>query len=54
MRFRMKNKARNNPKRLVFPEGDEEKILRAAQIIIDEGMKGLVPLLNLGGQEVKP
>jgi membrane protease subunit HflK len=24
------------------------------KIVIDEGMKGLVPLLNLGGQEVKP
>jgi len=32
------NKAKANPKRIVFPEGDEEKILRAAQIIIDEGI----------------
>jgi len=32
------NKAKANPKRIVFPEGEEEKILRAAQIIIDEGI----------------
>ncbi|MFH1009935.1 MAG: NADP-dependent malic enzyme [bacterium] len=30
------NKAKKNPKRIVFPEGDHEKIIRAAQIIIDE------------------
>ncbi|MDF1580610.1 MAG: NADP-dependent malic enzyme [Desulfuromonadales bacterium] len=30
------NKAKNNPKRIVFPEGNEEKILRAAQILVDE------------------
>ncbi len=32
----MINKAKANPKRLVFPEGEEEKILRAAQILVDE------------------
>jgi len=32
------NKAKAHPKRIVFPEGSEEKILRACQIIIDEGM----------------
>jgi malate dehydrogenase (oxaloacetate-decarboxylating)(NADP+) len=32
------NKAKANPKRIVFPEGEEEKILRAAQVIIDEGI----------------
>jgi len=32
------NKAKANPKRIVFPEGDEDKILRAAQVIIDEGI----------------
>lgn len=31
------NRARRHPKRIVFPEGDNEKILRAAQIILDEG-----------------
>ncbi len=32
------NKAKVDPKRIVFPEGEEEKILRAAQIIVDEGL----------------
>lgn len=32
------NKAKADPKRIVFPEGSEDKILRAAQIIIDEGI----------------
>jgi len=35
MRFFI-HKAQAAPKRIVFPEGEEEKILRAAQIIIDE------------------
>jgi len=30
------NKAKRNPKRIVFPEGDHEKVLRASQIIVDE------------------
>jgi malate dehydrogenase (oxaloacetate-decarboxylating)(NADP+) len=30
------NKAKSNPKRIVFPEGEEDKILRAAQILIKE------------------
>ena len=30
------NKARTSPRRIVFPEGDHEKILRAAQILVDE------------------
>jgi malate dehydrogenase (oxaloacetate-decarboxylating)(NADP+) len=37
------NKAKANPKRIVFPEGEEEKILRAAQVLVDEGIA--VPLL---------
>ncbi|GFE61615.1 NADP-dependent malic enzyme [Geobacter sp. AOG2] len=32
------NKAKSDPKRIVFPEGDNEKILRAAQILIEEGI----------------
>ena len=32
------NKAKANPKRIVFPEGEEEKILRAAAILIEEGI----------------
>jgi len=42
------NKAKANPKRIVFPEGDEEKILRAAQILADEGIA--IPIL-LGDEE---
>ncbi|HEY6190929.1 MAG TPA: NADP-dependent malic enzyme [Bacteroidota bacterium] len=30
------HKAQDAPKRIVFPEGEEEKIIRAAQIILDE------------------
>ena len=32
------NRAKKAPKRIVFPEGEENKILRAAQIIIEEGI----------------
>ncbi|MDO9027976.1 MAG: phosphate acyltransferase, partial [Candidatus Roizmanbacteria bacterium] len=32
------HKARKSPKKIVFPEGEETKILRAAQIVIDEGI----------------
>jgi malate dehydrogenase (oxaloacetate-decarboxylating)(NADP+) len=32
------NKAKANPKRVVFPEGEEEKILRAAQTLVEEGI----------------
>lgn len=35
MRFVI-HRAQKNPKRIVFPEGSEEKILRASQIILDE------------------
>jgi malate dehydrogenase (oxaloacetate-decarboxylating)(NADP+) len=42
------NKAKTGPKRIVFPEGEEEKILRAAQIILDEGIA--IPIL-LGKEE---
>jgi malate dehydrogenase (oxaloacetate-decarboxylating)(NADP+) len=34
----MINKAQRAPKRVVFPEGEESKILRAAQILLDEGI----------------
>src|SRR5471030_2576642 len=39
----MINKAQKNPKRIVFTEGEEGKILRAAQILIDE--KIAIPVL---------
>ena len=31
-------KAQSNPKRVVFPEGDNVKILKAAQVAYDEGV----------------
>jgi len=37
------NKAKAQPKRVVFPEGEEEKILRAAQVLVDEGIA--IPIL---------
>jgi len=37
MRFYI-NKAKSEPKRIVFPEGDEDKILRAAQMLLDDGI----------------
>ena len=46
MRFFI-HKAKSEPKRIVFPEGEEDKILRAAQQIIDEGIAK--PIL-LGGR----
>jgi malate dehydrogenase (oxaloacetate-decarboxylating)(NADP+) len=32
------DRAKADPKRIVFPEGDQEKIIRAAKILIDEGL----------------
>ena len=37
------NKAKADPRRIVFPEGDNEKILRAAQNLIEEGIA--IPIL---------
>ena len=37
------DKAQGSPKRIVFPEGEEEKILRAAQELVDE--KIAIPIL---------
>ena len=31
-------RARGRPKRLVFAEGEEERVLRAAQVLMDEGV----------------
>jgi len=42
------NKAKSDPKRIVYPEGENEKVLRAAQILIDE--KIAEPIL-LGNKE---
>jgi malate dehydrogenase (oxaloacetate-decarboxylating)(NADP+) len=35
--------AKKNPKRVVFCEGEEERVLRAAQVVVDEGLA--VPIL---------
>ncbi|HVL47950.1 MAG TPA: NADP-dependent malic enzyme [Candidatus Thermoplasmatota archaeon] len=43
------NKARKSPKRVVFPEGHSETILRACQIVVDEGIAH--PIL-LGNPEI--
>jgi malate dehydrogenase (oxaloacetate-decarboxylating)(NADP+) len=32
------DRARRDPKRIVFPEGEEAKVLRAAKILVDEGI----------------
>jgi len=42
------NKAKTDPKRVAFPEGDNEKMLRAAQILVDEGIA--IPIL-IGNSE---
>ena len=43
----MINRAKRDPKRVVFPEGDNEKVLRAAQILVDEGFAEPVLLGNV-------
>ena len=30
--------ARGNPQRLVYADGEEERVLRAAQVVVDEGL----------------
>jgi malate dehydrogenase (oxaloacetate-decarboxylating)(NADP+) len=40
------HKAQQAPKRVVFPEGEETKILRASQILIDEGIAKPILLGN--------
>ena len=45
-------KARQNPKRIVFPEGDQEKIIRAAKILIEEGLAH--PILLVRREVIAP
>ena len=45
------NKAKAAPKRVVFPEGEEDKILRAAQILIEEGIA--IPVLLGNVEEIR-
>ncbi|MCL2214891.1 MAG: phosphate acetyltransferase [Treponema sp.] len=42
----MKAKAAKNPKRLVLPEGSEERIIRTARILMDEKLASSVTLLG--------
>src|SRR5258708_9653028 len=35
---RIVQRAKSAPKRIVFPEGDNIKVLRACQIVLDEGI----------------
>ena len=53
------DRAKSNPKRIVFPEGEQEKIIRAAKILIEEGLAEPIllvkeeiaaPLLERGAQ----
>jgi malate dehydrogenase (oxaloacetate-decarboxylating)(NADP+) len=34
----LRDRARRDPRRIVFPEGESEKILRAAKILVDQGI----------------
>jgi malate dehydrogenase (oxaloacetate-decarboxylating)(NADP+) len=45
-------KARQDPKRIVFPEGEHPKILRAAKILVEEGI--CKPILLARIEEVEP
>ncbi|HEY3308589.1 MAG TPA: NADP-dependent malic enzyme [Desulfuromonadaceae bacterium] len=45
------NKAKNDPKRIAFPEGDNEKILRAAQILVEEEIAR--PILIGNGEKIR-
>src|SRR5687767_14776392 len=45
-------RARQNPKRIVFPEGDQEKIIRAAKILIDEKLAH--PILLVHREQIAP
>jgi malate dehydrogenase (oxaloacetate-decarboxylating)(NADP+) len=44
------SRARQDPKRIVFPEGDQEKIIRAAKILIEEAIAH--PILLVRREEI--
>ncbi|MEO8034842.1 MAG: phosphate acyltransferase, partial [Acidobacteriota bacterium] len=46
------DRAKQAPKRIVFPEGDQEKIIRASKILIDEGLAH--PILLVKREVVAP
>src|SRR5438552_5654625 len=41
------DQAKRDPRRIVFPEGDQEKIIRAAKILIDEGLAHPILLVKV-------
>jgi malate dehydrogenase (oxaloacetate-decarboxylating)(NADP+) len=41
------NRAVRDPRRVVFPEGEEPKVIRAAQLIVDEGIASPILLGNI-------
>jgi malate dehydrogenase (oxaloacetate-decarboxylating)(NADP+) len=43
-------RAKSDPKRIVFPEGDQEKIIRAAKLLTDEGIAH--PILLVRREEI--
>jgi malate dehydrogenase (oxaloacetate-decarboxylating)(NADP+) len=45
-------KARQDPKRIVFPEGEHPKVLRAAKILVEEGIAR--PILLARMEEIEP
>ena len=47
------NRAINNPKRVVFPEGEEPKIIRAARICVEDGIASPILLGNREAIEQK-
>ncbi|MBW2983722.1 phosphate acetyltransferase [Candidatus Woesearchaeota archaeon] len=46
---KIKDMARNSPKRIVFPEGEEERVLKATKIIVKEG---IAHVILLGNEEI--
>jgi malate dehydrogenase (oxaloacetate-decarboxylating)(NADP+) len=44
------DRAKRDPKRIVFPEGEQEKIIRAAKILVDEGIAH--PILLVKREEI--
>ena len=45
-------RAKLSPKRIVFPEGEQEKIIRAAKILIEEGLAH--PILLVRREVIAP
>lgn len=43
----IRDRAKDNPRRIVLPEGTEERTLRAADIILEEGLAHIILLGNV-------